>query len=155
MESSEIRTYSGKLINVFDLQVEDIDIIDICVGLSNIPRFAGQAEFYSVARHSIEVCEMLPKEYKLAGLLHDASEAYIGDMPTPIKQHLPDYLSMEKRIMEVVNKKFGINVFDEKVKQADHASFIQEAKVLWSDSSRRENTDEIRKEFLRLFYAYL
>jgi len=150
-----IRTYSGKNIDVFDLKPDDISILDICIGLSNIPRFAGQVDFFSVARHSIEVCNMLPDEFKLSGLLHDASEAYIGDMPTPIKVKLNDYQALESKIMRVVNKKFNTDCSHQRVKDADHASFIQEKTLLWSGKeTERENTRKIRDEFIELFFRY-
>jgi len=155
MASTKIRTYSGLMVDVFNLHIDNIKIVDICIGLSNIPRFAGQGEFYSVAKHCIEVCNMLPKEHKLAGLLHDASEAYIGDMPTPIKNCLPGYLSLEKLIMSKVCEKFKIDIYHPAVIDADHASFLQESKILWTDSSFREDTKETRADFLNLFYANL
>jgi uncharacterized protein len=147
-----IHTYSTGDIDVFNLRVDDIRIIDIVFGLSNIPRFAGQVEFYSVARHSIEVCEMLPDEHKLAGLLHDASEAYIGDMPSPIKCKLPDYLALEKRIMDVVEEKWGIDCHSEQVKKADKFALEREMKMLFTGGVEREDSEKIRERFLVLYY---
>lgn len=150
-----IRTYSGKMIDVFNLRPDDISILDICIGLSNIPRFGGQVDFFSVARHSLEVCDMLQEKYKLAGLLHDASEAYIGDMPTPIKECLPDYQALEKKIMAVINEKFGINSYEQVVKEADRASFIQEKNLLWSGrETEREDTRRTRDLFIEQFFRY-
>lgn len=118
---NKIRTVTGKYIDLLEITPDDIDLEDIAVGLAHTARFAGQTRtFYSVAEHSIAVSIDLPFEYKLAGLLHDASEAYIGDMPTPIKNRMPDYKYIENGIMEAVAKKFGFEYpLNQKVKDAD------------------------------------
>ena len=105
-----IQTYTGKKLDLKNPHPEQIDIIDIAHGLSQICRFAGQSSFfYSVAQHSIYVSRKLktPKE-KLLGLLHDATEAYIGDIPTPVKSLCPDYKAVEGRLWRVIAKKFDI-----------------------------------------------
>lgn len=102
-----IRTYSGK---VFDYTVMDPDTIlieDIAHALANMPRFAGHTEyFFSVAQHSIAVMEMVEDKAKLSALLHDATEAYLMDIPKPLKMLLPDYALYEKRLENVIVNKF-------------------------------------------------
>src|SRR5690606_16131204 len=86
-----IRTYTGKYLNVRDPQPDQIDIIDIAVGLSRMPRFAGHSvHFLPVAQHCILMSNIVSPENKLAALLHDASEAYLGDIAKPIKALMPD-----------------------------------------------------------------
>jgi 5'-deoxynucleotidase YfbR-like HD superfamily hydrolase len=102
-----ILTYSGHYLNVFDPDPDHICIEDIAHGLSRIPRFAGQTEsFLSVAQHSFNVSIYLADEFALEGLLHDASEAYLMDIPKPIKKHLPDYIKLEDQLMKAIAKKF-------------------------------------------------
>jgi len=103
-----IRTYTGKYVNPFDMNIEDIDIKDIAHALSMMCRFSGHCQqFFSVAHHSLLVSNALPDDFKLEGLLHDASEAYLVDIPSPIKQKMPQYLEVENNLMTVISKKFG------------------------------------------------
>jgi 5'-deoxynucleotidase YfbR-like HD superfamily hydrolase len=105
----KIRTFTGKYVDPFNLQPEDIDIMDIAHALSNQCRFAGHTKrFYSVAQHCVQVTWNLEPELKIYGLLHDASEAYLIDLPTPIKQRLPEYDWAERRAMLSVAKAFNI-----------------------------------------------
>lgn len=100
-------TYSGGYVDLLDPQPEDILIEDISHQLSNHCRFGGTSrQFYSVAEHSLRVSE-LSKEDPLGGLLHDASEAYLCDIPTPLKSLLPKYLEIEDKFMKVIADKFG------------------------------------------------
>ena len=107
---NSIRTYTGK---VFDLAVMDPDSIcieDIAHGLANTARFAGQLpKIYTVAQHSWLVSDMASEDMKLTALLHDASEAYLGDMPSPFKSMMPDFKALENKLMSVIAKKFDIN----------------------------------------------
>lgn len=126
-----IETVSGKAFYFLEPTVEMIDIEDIAFALSHQCRFNGHcSRFYSVAEHSVYVASLLPPELRLAGLLHDAAEAYITDMPTPIKQFLPDYIAMEKRIAEVISKAFeldGDGCDSPEVKRADRQQLRTEA----------------------------
>jgi 5'-deoxynucleotidase YfbR-like HD superfamily hydrolase len=62
-------------------------------------RFAGQCRFFfCVAEHSIAVARLLPANLKLFGLLHDASEAYLADLPRPVKAGLPEYKAIEANV---------------------------------------------------------
>jgi sialic acid synthase SpsE len=86
---------------------EKITIEDIAHALSNQCRFSGHVErFYSVAQHSVLVASF--SKNKLAGLLHDASEAYLVDVPRPIKPEFPAYAEIEKNIMQVIAKKYDL-----------------------------------------------
>lgn len=127
-----IRTYSGQYVNVFNPDPDTILIEDIAHSLSQQCRFAAQLPaFYSVAEHCLEVAYMMPTEHQLAGLLHDASEAYLLDIPSPIKKRLPDYLQIEANLMRVIAQKFGFAYpLAQCVHDADHERLIAEWDVL-------------------------
>ena len=117
-----IQVYSGASVYVTDMSKnnsENILIEDIAHGTSMQCRFNGHIkEFYSVAQHSVHVADMVYKltgSKKLAfeGLMHDSSEAYLADLPRPVKRALPSYkdmeLVMEKRIAEIFGYDFPLN----------------------------------------------
>lgn len=80
---------SGRAIDLTHPQTSDFDIEDIAWSLANIMRFNGHLETQiSVARHSLEVSRLVPAELALAALLHDAHEAYVGDVVRPVKRYL-------------------------------------------------------------------
>ncbi len=106
---SFIQTLSGKHFNYNDIQEDAIVIEDIATALSHICRFAGHLpEFYSVGQHSVLVSHLVPQEFALEALLHDAAEAYMQDIPAPLKRLLPDYLVIEERVDAAIRKKFGL-----------------------------------------------
>lgn len=100
MNMPAISTKSGRRLYVQNPTIAQIDIEDIAHGLAHQCRFNGQtSNFYSVAQHSVIVASILPPELKLAGLLHDASGAYLGDIVQPLKELLPDYLEFEVKLV--------------------------------------------------------
>ena len=103
-----IRTYSGGKFDFANPNPDDIHIRDIAHALSHTARFSGHTFMpYSVAQHSVLVSKSLTDEHKLAGLLHDATEAYMSDISRPLKQMLPEYQAIENRVGEVIAAKFG------------------------------------------------
>lgn len=103
-----IRTVSGKYVNVFEPDPETICIEDIAHALSMQCRFGGHLpQFYSVAQHSIFCADLADADQKLAALLHDASEAYMLDIPKPIKLKLANYGEIEDGLMKLIAAKFG------------------------------------------------
>jgi len=127
--SSEIQTYTGRVVDPFNLKPEDIDIEDICYSISRICRFGGHClRFYSVAEHSVYVSEFVSDENKLWGLLHDASEAYFGDLPRPIKRAIPGYQEAEMKAQQVIAEKFGLPYpIPEEVKDIDTRLLLSES----------------------------
>lgn len=129
--SKIIRTHSGRILDPANPLPESININDIAHGLSKNCRWGGQClEFYSVAEHSLHVVEILPKELKLAGLLHDASEAFFCDVPKPLKVLLPDYQRLEAQLMSVIAEKYGFEYpLHGLVHSADETAMLMEAKA--------------------------
>lgn len=106
---SYIATATNKHFYYLDVRIEDIDIQDIASGLANECRFNGQMEnFYSVAQHCVYASYLVEPEFALEALLHDSSEAYIKDLPSPLKKLLPEYKLIELRIEKMIRKKFGL-----------------------------------------------
>jgi hypothetical protein len=102
-----MQTYSGLIFHPLDPKPGTIQIVDIAASLSKMCRFAGHCErFYSVAEHSVLLSRVAPKGYELTALLHDASEAYLVDIPRPLKPQLKDYHAIEYGLMEAIAKKF-------------------------------------------------
>lgn len=128
-----IETRFGTKFYFLNPNPEDIDIKDIAFSLANQCRFNGHVPFFSVAEHSIAVAARLPPAMQLAGLMHDAAEAYLSDIPSPIKQYLPDYQAMEIKVQDAINQKFGIEVSEtvlREVKLADKDQTATEAHYL-------------------------
>lgn len=127
-----IVTASGKRFWPLAAEPEDVCIEDIAHALANVCRFAGHCSvFYSVAQHSIHVSHLVPAEDALAGLLHDATEAYIGDMCRPLKALMPEYQEAEQRLWNVIADRFGLNrVMPLMVKAADDIALATERRDL-------------------------
>ena len=105
MSPSSIRMYSGTIIDLAAPDHRDIHIADIARHLSRINRYTGAVD-YSVAQHSVLLYEMLGTR---EALLHDAHEAYIGDVSTPLKTLLPGYVTLEQRWVETMSRRFKLN----------------------------------------------
>ena len=120
--------------NKFWFTTDDADgitVTDIAASLSKMCRFTGHCKrFYSVAEHSVHVSRLLPEHLALAGLLHDASEAYLADIASPVKQLLPDYKRIEEKVMAKIAKAFDLPIgFDKdpEIKKADWSQLKSEA----------------------------
>ena len=105
-----ILTASGRTLDFLNPQPDQIDILDIAQGLANECRFSGQCKvFYSVAQHCVLASQFVDDEkYAFEALMHDASEAYLRDIPRPLKALLPDYRAIEARLNAVIRAKFGL-----------------------------------------------
>jgi len=109
-----ITTYTGKTFYPFNPNCEAIDIVDIAHALSQKVRWNGHTTVpYSVGAHSIQAARRAALHTEstdviMAALMHDASEAYFADVPTPIKMYLPDINSMEDSIQRAVESAFGL-----------------------------------------------
>lgn len=141
-----MQTYTGRQFWPLDPRVEEVDPLDIARALSHQCRYAGHVNrFYSVAEHCILMSLVMPtRELALAALLHDAAEAYVVDVPRPLKRHLPGYAQIEDRVLGVVLGRFGVTferaplgvggllVLPREVKEADNRILLDERAQLMS-----------------------
>ena len=127
-----IETRSGRLMDFITPDPKVFSIRDIGHALAQTNRFNGHARFpYSVAQHSVYASMMAPVKLKLQALMHDAHEAYVGDMPTPLKELLPGYKAAELVMEEALRKHFDLPLmFDPIVKIIDTRLLVTEAKAL-------------------------
>jgi 5'-deoxynucleotidase YfbR-like HD superfamily hydrolase len=110
--SSEVQLYSGAIIDPLDPDPELFDIRDIAHALSLQCRFSGHVrQHYSVADHSIRVARLVPVEDALEGLMHDASEYLLIDVPSPLKMDLfgEQYRDFEDRICTALAERFSLH----------------------------------------------
>lgn len=171
-----LTTNTGKHIDLMNPDPSQFTITDIAFALSKLCRFNGQIKtFYSVAEHSMKVAEMLPQKYQLQGLLHDASEAYICDVPTPLKHLLGEtYYAIERRIQGAIGTALDVELVDlpEAVKKADTAVTVSERDYLrqvnnttWGESYEESlryanfkplylEHQEMAERFLNAFHKY-
>ena len=130
-----MQTYSGLAFWPLDPWGEEILIEDIAHSLSQQCRFAGHTrQFYSVAQHSVLVARACPPEHAAWGLMHDASEAYLVDLPRPIKDGSllgDEYKAVEAQLMCSICDRFGLSRAEPAcVKEIDNAVLMAEARDL-------------------------
>lgn len=118
-----LQTYSGVQYWPCDPRAEEVNIVDIAHALSQLCRYGGHSKrFYSVAEHSVLLSHMVSPENAFAALMHDATEAYVVDVPRPIKPHLKNYAHIEWLNWGAIAHKFDLP-FDipQEVHDADKA----------------------------------
>jgi hypothetical protein len=152
LENGWIETQYGR----FDLSNPHFDIRDIAHALSLTGRYNGHSKhFYSVAEHSLMVADLMeglglgdPRE----GLLHDATEAYLSDVPAPFKQFLPDWKKIDDRLDSALREQFQLPpTKTEGCRKADWlALFIEAYFLLPSKGEIFHDPNGLRKEALRL-----
>ena len=127
-----ISTFLGNRFYPQDPRVEDIDIEDIAHGLAYTCRFNGQTTaFYSVAQHSLMVADLVPNELKLDALMHDAAEAYLGDVVKPLKALLPEYRVIEEQVSNIIAEAFKLgDCCHPTIKRADLIALATEKRDL-------------------------
>lgn len=145
-----VMTASGRQLHVLSPRAEEIDIGDIALALGRICRFSGQTRgFYSVAEHCVEASLLVPPAHALWALLHDASEAYICDVPRPIKRFLPGYYDAERRLQRVIYSAFGLAGPEPPcVKMVDNRLVVTEYAALMPPMSKGERLDIGMSEIL-------
>lgn len=164
-----IQTFSGARFDLRAPRPEDVSILDIAYALSMICRFGGHCRFhYSVAQHSVLVSRQVARDEAFAALLHDAAEAYVGDMVAPLKRLIDGFEPVEKAVREVIAIRFRIPAeMSPAVKRADLALLAAEreqvmgpckddwALVIPAAKVRIEpmTSDEAREAFCKEYYA--
>lgn len=112
----EMRMWSGQLVDPLNITPEQVRFDDICFALANICRYGGHCHrHYSVAEHTIKLYETMlgdgcDNTLLLYALLHDAAEAYVGDIPAPFKQHLRQFHKIERNVQKNIARAVGIDV---------------------------------------------
>ena len=137
-ETGWIQTFTGRKVFPLDPRPEDIDIVDVAHHLAAEPRFSGATRSpYSVAQHSVYVCQETPEPYKMEGLLHDFSEYILRDIPRPLKEYLRKngirfYDKAEERVEMVGAMRFGLTFpWPDVVKKADIKVLVTESRDLF------------------------
>lgn len=129
---------SGILVDPLNLKTEQVNIDDIAHSLARQCRFNGHSRvFYSVAEHSCRVSDVLSpygSAVQLAGLLHDAGEAYYGDIVTPVKNELPELRAALAAVDKTILEKFGAPFpLPDLVHEADYRMLATEAMSLFKE----------------------
>ena len=126
-----------------DPRASEVHLEDIAHALAMRCRYGGACKrFYSVAEHSVLVSQLVAPEHAMWGLLHDAAEAYTADVPSPLKQCLPGWKSMEDRIMHVIAERFGLDAaepaevkaIDKRIVTDERAALMEPGDREWAQS---------------------
>ena len=138
-----LQTVSGRWLNPFDPDPDQLDIGDIARALANLCRFGGHSRvFYSVAQHSVIVSELVEQrgggaEDAFAALMHDATEAYLGDMPHPLKHRSAlgeAFRAAEGDLERAIRARFRIKPEVPEIKLVDRALLATERRTFSADS---------------------
>jgi len=149
-----IRVRSGGYFDIADPRPGQFTFADVAGALSKICRFGGQIDrFYSVAEHLWHCAEQaardgLSGEAQRAVLLHDAAEAFIGDVVKPLKVMLPEYAAIEQKVEDCIALKFGVSfrLWQEEIRKVDRELLIAERHGLFTaDDVKWTGEDEVRR----------
>ena len=126
-----VRMFSGRRVYLDPRDNARIHLADVAHGLARISRFTGQTRHrWSVASHSLLVADLAPRELRAAALMHDAAEAFLGDVASPLKSILPDYRALERRWDDDLEIRWGVPLRAPEVKAADRIAFALERREL-------------------------
>ena len=134
-----VSTYLGNRFYPLEPRIDRVAIEDIAHGLAYQCRFNGQTcEFYSVAQHSLVVASLVPEHLRFAALMHDAAEAYLGDMVKPLKVLLPQFAEIEDKVGAIIAAAFALDFSDyAPIKRADLVALATEKRDLMPHSVER------------------
>ncbi|MGN6870234.1 MAG: HD family hydrolase [Solirubrobacteraceae bacterium] len=154
-----LQTVSGRRVNPFDPDPEQLDEGDIARALGNLCRFGGHSRvFYSVAQHCVIVSRVVEErggdvEDAFAALMHDAGEAYLGDMPHPLKHRSAlgaAFREAEARLEETIRDRFGIKPNVPEIKAVDRALLATERRVFSAEAWHWPELDDVEPLDLEL-----
>ena len=149
-----LQTYTGKALDLLDPRADQIDPVDIAISLARTCRYHGMTlRHYSVAEHSCllhdwAVAEGLGSHAPLKALLHDAHEAYVGDLPSPVKRALSPaaldgWLDLTNAIDRAIAARFGLSTLHHPdVKRADTRILLDERDALMGPPPRDWGIDD-------------
>lgn len=145
MPDTWIPTATGGKVFFDPIDVSQVKLRDIALGLARVCRYGGQlmqtVPFYSVAEHSVWASHIAPTGSRLPALIHDAAEAFIGDVTKPLKRLLPDYQAFERRFEDALWAHFKWpDARTPAVKQADRQMLATE-RLVCSHHSNIDWTD--------------
>lgn len=138
-----LQTVSGRWVNPFDPDPGQLDAGDIARALANQCRFGGHSRvFYSVAQHSVIVSRLVEQrggdtQDSFAALMHDATEAYLGDMPHPLKHRSPlgaAFKAAEDHLEQAIRDRFRIKPDVSEIKRADRALLATERRAFSAET---------------------
>jgi 5'-nucleotidase len=139
-----MQTYTGRRFYPLDPRPEEVDPADIAHALSLLCRFGGHVDrVYSVAEHCVLMSEAVAPEHALAALLHDATEAYVVDVPRPVKRNLEGYAAIEAAVWVAIATRFIVNVeLPPEVHEADNRILLDERTALMPRAERWNIDDQ-------------
>lgn len=150
-----IETRSGRHVDILDPDPNEINIEDIAHALANTNRFGGHLYApYSVAEHCVRMSYIVPPHLALEALIHDAQEAYLGDMPSPFKKVMPEFQALEDRMEAAVRAALGLpgDAHPEEIKFFDNQMLMTEARDFglgWYGTKKHYNMPEALPETIR------
>jgi hypothetical protein len=137
MEDWEIQPYilgpRGEHLMLLNPSESPILIDSIARSLSRLPRFTSHTLNwlpYNIGQHSLGVSYLVPPEYALEGLLHDATEYVLNDMSSPLKRLCPDYRAIEANWDLAIRQRFGL--------PAAHSPCIKQADLVMLATEKRD-----------------
>jgi len=140
-----LKTYTGKKVSILNPSEDDISLYDISHALSMQCRYNGHcSSFYSVAEHTVLGTSFMikhdssPAQIK-AWLLHDATEAYVGDLIRPVKAHLQGFKDIEEVFATVINRKYGVELSDD-ILETIH--YVDNVMVAWEKRDLMKGSKE-------------
>lgn len=163
---NSIMLFDGSLIDLISPTEEMISIESIAHGISGINRFGSQSPIrYTVAEHSLGMVRMAmfdgveDKDILFAILMHDASEAYLGDIVSPLKKHLKKYKKIEETMNSVIESKFSVDFVKHHdiIKKYDRKILKIEKKILWGEEKASDKlcmTQNPKEMFLESFKIF-
>lgn len=142
-----MQTYTGRQFYPASPLPEEVDREDIAHALSLLCRYGGHVDrFYSVAEHCVLMSYAVPEADALAALLHDATEAYVVDVPRPLKRMLGAYRAMEQVVWLAIARHFGlppdlpasVHEADDRICLTERDALMRRTRHAWHQDGRME-----------------